>query len=272
MNSREAGQARVDIEQIIELSRSGKTLIEKLHPAEGILEVHQHNRFRWIYTGSNSILSLQDPEHPEKLQLPNQIAMMTALLWNDQPKQLLVLGAGCGAFERFINFHLPGVEFASLDADASLIKLAHRYFSMPEDWKVIHQQAEAYLATCERQYDVLFCDLFTGEFHAPCVYDEEFYRHATDCLTKGGALTINLLPSSETDLINLLLPLRRYFPSVMIFDVPHSGNVVILASQDPTPSENKLQERAAALQDRLKLNLLDNLNKFIKLPPITGDA
>jgi len=219
MSSQVQQRPTIDIGELIGISRSGKALRKVISGYDPKLEIHEANGLRWLYTGGKSILSLLDPQHPVKLLLPNQIAMTMALLWCDRPGKLLNMGSGCGAIERLFNHYLPELKVTSLDADKALTGIAQQYFSMPKDWHVINKTAEVYLAESHEKYDILFFDLFTRDTHAPCFYDEAFYRHTAQHLTDKGVIAINLLPASEEDLFKVLLPLRHHFPSFLMYPI-----------------------------------------------------
>lgn len=232
----------------------------------GALTVHEHDGYRWLCSGDAAIQSILRLDAPEKLLLPNHLAMLMGLLISNSPEAVLNLGTGTGAIERFLGNHLPALEIVSVDSNPSMIDLARAYFYLPRDWPVQLQTAEDYLQHSQQTFSLVLADLFAGGDHAPCLFDANFYRLVAQHLTETGVLSLNLCPRTEAEIVSILLALRQSLPWVMLVKVPDHGNMVLLAGKQPPPNDVELAQRASRLAPSLQLDFDALLNQIERLP------
>lgn len=156
--------------------------------------------------------------------------MLLGLLFPQKPLQLLNLGAGCGTFERFLFKYYPDVEVTSVETDSDIVEVARHYFYMPADHPVVHSSAERFLQNNKCKYDVIFCDLHNGKTHPSYLCDLDFYSHALQSLNEDGVLVINLIPDSERDLLDVLLPVRKVFKHQYLLEFDNYKNILLFVS------------------------------------------
>ncbi|MBU1192467.1 MAG: hypothetical protein KKA36_09780 [Gammaproteobacteria bacterium] len=233
----------------------------------GALTVHEHDGYRWLCSGDAAIQSVMRLDAPEKLLLPNHLAMLMGLPVSTSPAPVLNLGTGTGAIERFLNSRLPALELVSVDSNPSMIELARDYFYLPRDWPVQLQTAADYLQHSQQTFGLILADLFAGDNHAPCLFDADFYRLVAQHLTESGVLSLNLCPRTEDEIVSILVVLRQSLPWVMLVKVPDHGNMVLLAGRQPSPTATELAQRAGQLSHSLQLDFDALLNQIERLPP-----
>jgi spermidine synthase len=233
----------------------------------GALTVHEHDGYRWLCSGDAAIQSIMRLDAPEKLILPNHLAMLMGLPVSTSSAPVLNLGTGTGAIERFLNSRLPALELVSVDSNPSMIYLARDYFYLPRDWPVQLQTAEDYLQHSQQIFSLVLADLFAGGNHAPCLFDADFYRLVAQHLTEAGVLSLNLCPRTEAEIVSILVALRQSLPWVMLVKVPDHGNIVLLAGRQQSPSDTELAQRASQLSHSLQLDFDTLLNQIERLPP-----
>ncbi len=195
--------------------------------------------------------------------------MLAALGWCAQPPRILNLGFGGGAFERFFSARWPPARVTSVELDARMVELARRHFFVPLDWPVTIAAAAEYLRTCTDRYDLILCDIYSGEAHPPCLSDSDFYTHAARCLNATGVFVLNLSPGAERALLDLLLVMRRRFSASALATVPDSGNVVVVLSNGAQLDLDPPVDRVAALSRLLGIDLAGILRRFQRLPGAT---
>ncbi len=229
-----------------------------LHSAESngeLITVRQYQHYRWLTVGGEMIQSLIDLEQPEQVLLPNLQAMLLSLEFIEMPTQVLNLGAGGGVFDRFFHARYPQVSMISVESHALVTELAARYFHLPDASEIINTTAEAYLADHQAQYDLILCDIFSGENHPDCLYQPDFYNQIEICLASGGMLAINLLAESEEALLPLLRPFKDQFAWVLLYEVKNHDNVIIYLLKDQPKQSHQLLEKLSEFQQQYDMEL-----------------
>lgn len=232
------------------------------------LEVHESGPWRWLSLGDRPdiVQALFHRQHPHHPMMPYCTGMLTALLFQPQPRQALNLGLGCGAFERYLLRHHPQTALTSVEMQGAVVEVARRYFDLPANYPVVIDDAASYLKHCQQSYDLILCDLHDGS-HQPAVRDKPFLSNLSRCLSSTGILSMNLFGAKESyELVALLVWVRRQLPYTVLLKPPRSQNMVLLASRQPLPDMPELQRRADALQQHSGLALHDYLDCWQALP------
>lgn len=208
------------------LANTGELLVEV-----GEYSVRQNEKYRWLQDG-NAIQSVMDRQNPAKLLLPTHHAMFCAVACLPQATRVLNLGCGPGAVERKLNRDFQHLSCTSVDVSEQVIDLAKDYFQLPEDHAFIIMRAEEFLASNTDRFDIVMVDLFEHTTMAECFYDWVFYRDINSCIDPAGIVAFNLIPQDQNDLLQILLPLRQYFPNVWFSEIAGRSNIVLLATMD----------------------------------------
>ncbi|MCL6415137.1 methyltransferase domain-containing protein [Aestuariirhabdus sp. Z084] len=258
----------LNIDALVALSRTRQSLLNRLEDGSSTIEVHQAQGLRWLYVGDNSLLSLMQLEHPERLTLDYQLAMLCALLYRPLPERILDLGLGGGAFARFLHNKLPDAQCLSIERSPTLLSLAQRYFCLPETAMVEICDAEEHLQQSQKRYDLVLCDLFDGERHSRLLEQQGFYSLLSKRVDAGAVVALNILPKDAGHLLKVLLPLRVYFPYVALVDVADCGNYVLLAAREPLVEDSSLLTRINDFSDRFDVDLSRPLQALQHLPVV----
>jgi spermidine synthase len=259
----------VDVDEYLRLSKDSATLRYSTRDADTLIEVHEHDGDRWVYTHDRSILSMMRLDAPADPVMPNHIAMLAALLFRELPDSVLNLGFGTGAFERFFGDRLPHTRVVSVDTSATLVEVARAHFRIGQDWPVIIQSAGDFLRTNTQLFDFVLCDIFNGDSHPDCLYDAGFHADAARSLEPGGVMALNLSPATERELLDILVPIRKNFANVLLVNLVDYGNVVLFAMQHPPADIGEQSKRAQLLGTRLRLDLQHIPERITILPPVT---
>ncbi len=235
------------IEKIYDLEPEETELLFSETIDDQCIEVRQWQHYRWLNMGGEFIQTLIDLNNVEQILLPNLKAMLTVLLLSSSPKRLLSLGLGGASFERYFYKKRPEINVTSIEANEDIIQLAKDYFYLPDYIDCVHDTAEHYVSVCDIQYEIVLCDIFANEKQPDCIYDENFYANIHRCLTVDGVLAINLVPESEQDVIDILLPIKQRFENISLYVVPDHMNIVIFVSNKKLPDVDELNTRAEQL-------------------------
>ena len=243
------------LEKIYDLTPDQSTVLHSELVDDQLIEVRDFENYRWLQIGGESIQSLLDVDSPSMILLPNIQAMMASLIFCPEPKRILNLGFGCGSIERFLNKNLPDIEIVSLESSEKVIQLARKFFFIDDNRDVINTFAEEFLANDRATYDIILCDIYVDEEHHECLYEADFYENVFNRLDKEGVLAINLLPESEEDVVEVLLPMKNYFNHISLYEVPDHINVVIFASNGKLPNTDELDVATNQFFEKTDLDL-----------------
>ena len=193
------------------------------------LTVWENDYFRWLQEG-NAIQSVMSRAEPTRLVLPMHRYMLVALALNPSTRQLLNLGFGVGAVERKLNANFRAINVTSIEVSTTIIRIAKQYFQVSQAQSVEICDAQTFLNETSANYDVVMIDLFSSGRNAACLYNADFYRALRRCVHNDAWVAINIIPASERDLLEILVPLRQNFPTVAMATVPERKNIVLLAN------------------------------------------
>tara|TARA_R110002167_G_scaffold9121_15_gene41603 strand:+ start:291 stop:1097 length:807 start_codon:yes stop_codon:yes gene_type:complete len=235
------------------LSRSQGRLLFEAKQADKHYMVREGLGLRWLHFGSRDIQTILNLDHPDQLTAPYSRAMLSALLYQQNPTSLLNLGLGGGSFERFFHSRLPDLRITSVESDSQVIQLARRYFQLPPHHPVIVDDAARYLSRCQFSFDLIFCDIHLGNQHPSCLTDSSFHAAAYRCLSPTGVYTLNVLADSFPQMVEVLKSVRDSFPEVHLLDIPKRKNLIIFALKQSPPDTGDLLQRATQISERLNL-------------------
>lgn len=247
----------MSLEKIYDLTPEETELLYSVQDAEEIIEVRQWQQYRWLHLGDKSVQAVMKTDAVEQVILPNIQALLTVLLFCPKPERLLNLGLGGASLERYLDVNWPEVQLTSVESNKKIIELAKDYFYLPEKVDVKHDLADQFVQGQTQTYDIILADIFVAANQASCLYDESFYAGISKCIEETGVLAMNILPESEEDVVNVLLPMKNYFGYLYLLEFPDFSNAIIFASGKKIPNNDELSKRAEALFEKSQLDLRD---------------
>ena len=188
-----------------------------------------------------------------------------------QPERVLFIGLGGGsAPKKFLHDYPSLKRIDVVEIDPDVVKVAYRYFGLPEDPKLqvsvrdgrlfIAEKAREIAAGLAEPYDMVIIDAYsesTIPYHLTTV---EFLEDARRVLTPNGVVVSNIvgaLAGSQSRLLaSMTRTFRTVFPQVYLFPVDYwagtdeaNRNIILIASLNPEYWEAKdWQNRAAVYQ------------------------
>ena len=177
---------------------------------------------------------------------------MAAPLMTENPDtaDILVLGMGTGTYAKQCLRYFSGAKAEGVEIDEKITDLAHSYFELPEDIKVTTYDGRAFLAACDKKYDVIMVDAYqdiTIPFQMSSV---EFFTLVKEHLNEGGVMVVNMNMRSESaDGINSCLAdtISSVFDNVVTVDVEYSTNRELFAT-DSDGFMDRFEANTAALK------------------------
>ncbi|MES9968859.1 MAG: hypothetical protein ABW092_02425 [Candidatus Thiodiazotropha sp.] len=230
------------------------------------LEICEYDGLRWIRFTDGSIQSVMLIAEPAYPLLSYIQGLICSLLFVQKPTKLLNLGLGSGSIERFILSQFTEMELLSVEIDASLIELSKQHFHIPSDHRVVQMPAQHYLETNQLNFDILLSDLYPGQESNNAYLSPDFIMLAARALNEEGVFAVNLLPRSESEVVEVLYRIRKHFPWILIYDVPDMHNIILFCTLSPPPPPTTLTQRANQLRDLTGLDLSPISAQLIQLP------
>ncbi len=231
----------------LELSQT-ELLYEKVCNGE-LISIRQYQSYRWMSLGGEMIQSLINLDKPNELLLPNLNTMLYAIELVDRSVNCLNIGAGTGSIDRYLKHTFPDLNLVSIEADQKIAALAEQYFQIKQQ-DIVIATAEDYLKNNQQKFDLILIDIYAGEQHPKCLYDEQFYVSLSKAMAGQCIVALNLLPETEEDLLKILKPLNDHVHCLLLHEVPEHDNVIIFALYDANCTLDKMLNCVGLLENK----------------------
>lgn len=238
------------------------------------LQVREDKYWRWLLfqsdqideaCGSTPIQSLMYRSDPSRLIPAYMQVMCSGLAFlGDARGEILQLGLGGGAINRFLLQQLKIKNLVTVERHRAIIDIYRQYFSADPAEKsesVIEETADHFLQYYEGQaFDYIIIDLFDQRGLPDYCYTSEFYQSLRAKLENHGMLAINIPFWKQETLQKLFIALRKHFPVVSFAEIPEHQNLVLFASQSKLVADKKYLRK---LDDLLDINAFDCLTNLV---------
>lgn len=139
---------------------------------------------------------------PKKLVFNYTKLLFSALLLNNQPTDILIVGLGGGTMSNALHQLLPDSNITNIEIDPAMIKVARDHFNFIENDKVktFSRDGRLFIKRAKlkkRKYDWIILDAFNGDYIPEHLLTKEFLVEAKALLKKDGLLTSNTFISSQ---------------------------------------------------------------------------
>ena len=210
--------------------------------------------------GVEQLQSTIDLENPGQLQVAYTKTLFVSLLFKQRQERVLLIGLGGGGMVRFVEENLPSTSIEVVEIDPAVVRLAGEYFETSDGPRVtIHtEDAFDFVARRHEPFDAIYLDAFLRPSvdHNPDgktarLKTVEFLESMKNQLVEDGVLACNLISYRKTT-PNDLEALREVFATVEQYEVPGSGNLVVIASKrEVKRTEEEWLRVAARLETRV---------------------
>ena len=257
---------------MIKLFRSEKVLFESKDESGGIQVVERNGRLELRF-GNHIIQSAHDPAAPDFLALDYNRAMMAGLVFVPGASSLLQVGLGAGSLTRFIHRHFPGARQHVVELSQTVIDVAHRYFDLPVDSRLIITQADAgeYIRGCQERFDLIFLDAYLADGVAGHLETLDFYQLLRGLLNPGGWLVNNVWGSDVVHLRQVWKSMTGLFAQVHQTSVRADSNVIFYCGLSTRPvSERQIMQRARLLEARAPMEFTSFAGRMHRIQPLAS--
>lgn len=182
-----------------------------------------------------------------------------------EARSILMLGGGGYSVPKWllsdksIFGHNPDLELTVVELDPVMTEVAREYFQLPDDPRlsVEHQDARAFLNSQDRQYDLVFVDVFNSHYSIPFqMGTAEAVAGMKRAVAPGGALLMNIISAVEGEdgrlFRSIHANLANQFPKVAVYCVGRPGepekvqNLMVVAFADPAAEDRPAPQTAVS--------------------------
>lgn len=218
-------------------------------------------RLQFTNNATQSAMLLADPD---ALIAQYTRKMMAFLLFNPNPKHIVMIGLGGGSLPKFCYRNLPRSRITVVEIDADVIALRDE-FCIPKDderFRIVHDDGARYVERLDEPMDALLIDAFDAQGIARSLAKPEFYARAARHLTEDGTLVMNFWGPCERYVDNLVHARQAFGDSLLLVPVSGDANVLLFASRRPLP--NSVTAELETVATRLKMRLLLDFPHYLR--------
>ncbi|MGA2043770.1 MAG: fused MFS/spermidine synthase [Roseiarcus sp.] len=186
--------------------------------------------FRRLENGA--AISAIDLSRPSYQVVPYTKYLFAPALVAPDPKQVLSIGLGAGAFNRLFALAWPEATLTSVEIDPMIRDLAVEFTQFEEGARnrVVIEDGRRFLRRSGARWDWIVIDAFVrNSQYPPHLATAEFFALVADHLTEGGLLVINVISGNRL-FDCLVATIAAGFAGCVVFAAPGTANVVVLAS------------------------------------------
>jgi spermidine synthase len=235
------------------LSGQPKTLFTKTSDHHQII-VTDDGQFRHLKFG-DSLQSGMYVVDPVKSDFRYTEYFHLAWVFKRDIHSVLFLGLGGGSTPKKFHVDYPSLNIDIVEIDPVVVEVAERYFHFRSGprMRVIIDDARAYLAKTDKQYDLIVHDAYFSEAVPFHLITREFFHVAVPCLTPTGVFAFNLISDvvgPDNTLFRAVYKCwQELFTAIHVFPVDGKRNVMLIGTRTGAPlPKDEVVRRAAQLQ------------------------
>ena len=199
------------------------------------------------------------PDRPHELILPYTRALASSVLFQLQPKRVLVIGLGGGALPAFLRRHFPDTQITAVELDPKVIEVARQFFAFKDDdhLKAIEGDGRKFIETAQETYDLILLDAYGPDSIPRALATREFLEAVKKRLATGGVVASNIPGPDNNDLYDRMV--RTYeevFPELHVIRAPEPSvqQTLIALPEKIGLRKDDLVKRAQSLSEKVRLN------------------
>ncbi len=207
--------------------------------------------------------------------------MLAAPYFNESVSQqpidsMAVVGLAAGTIPKQFTRVFGPIDVDGIELDPEVVAVARDYFALNEEnINVIVGDGRYQMNRLHGPYDLVTIDAYKVPYIPWHLTTREFFEEVRARLNDDGIVAVNVgrVPEDRRLVAAMTATLEVVFPSVHAIDVPGSLNTILVATVQPTTTENLLRNRQQLpagvdpLLDRSLETAIDNL-----APPTESDV
>jgi spermidine synthase len=185
---------------------------------------------------SQSCSLLSQPEHLAFEYTRAMVAVL--LLWEPQPRRILLIGVGGGSIPMAVTAVQPGSDIDAVDIDEAVLTVAQRYFGLrPGPGLRLHALDGREFVSAARArgavYDAVLLDAFDAEGIPPSLFGEPFLQDIRALLAPSGVFLANTFAAGASYAQESAVAQRVFGRIHSVHLGATGGNRLIVAAQNP---------------------------------------
>lgn len=190
------------------------------------------------------------------------------LLYNPEPKRILVLGLGGGVIPRQMRHHYPDVIIDVVEIDPEILKVAAKYFKFKEDdnLKVHIEDGRTFVRKWLRdkgpKYDMIILDAFNSEYIPYHLMTREFIIQLDAVLTDDGVIVANVFYPDRLFEAELATFMATLGPCQVYLGIDSDNAMIVAAPKMLTIPQAIAQARILQPKHRFSFNILTVAKKL----------
>ncbi len=247
------------------------TLVYQSQDEEGIIEIVDQKGVRALHFGSHSRQSTMLINAPNQLHSLYARAMMGLLLFNESPRDVLMIGLGGGTITKYLLHQFADCKIKVIEYRSNVLKIARSHFGLPLDprLKVSIGCGGEYVSRqskkLRQQHDLIVIDAFDHEGMALEVSSENFFDACRSLLEDDGMLAINLWGTHKDTFKQVAWNMGRVFEwRILFLPVRKRGNIIGFAFREnaPKPTLKQLRDKGKELEQQYQLEFSTFVKDF----------
>lgn len=221
--------------------------------------VHEDGGVRCLRFNGGVAQSSMRISEPFELDLSYTRTMMGFLLFNVEPRHILIVGLGGGSLSKYCHRQFPQARITTLEINPDVLALRDE-FLVPQDderFQVVLTDASEYLTRSDIHADVILLDGYDAAGLPECLCAEPFYSHCWRALSAQGVLVANLWDGAPNRGV-YLNRLHAIFDGRVWWSKPlDSNNLIVFAVKNEHfyPQWSLLIRKAPSLGERYRPDL-----------------
>jgi predicted membrane-bound spermidine synthase len=241
-------------------SPAGAALIYEDESAYNYIQVARWGEANILFLNEGQgIHSMYYPDYPDYIQTGGTWDYYLAAPFFNAPPfgpqdvtSLAMVGLAAGTIPKQYTQVFGPIRIDGIEIDPAIVDVGREYFAMNEpNLNVIVQDGRLALAVSEEVYDVIGVDAYRLPYIPWHLTTLEFFQDIRDHLSEKGVLAINVGRTIDDRrlLAAFAATLGEVFPSIHVIDVPYTCNSIMVATVQPTATENLIANRDALPAD-----------------------
>jgi spermidine synthase len=195
-------------------------------------------------------------DRPLELVFPYAKMTLSSLLVQPHPERILIVGLGGGTLSDTYSLLFPQTEIVISEIDDAVFRVAKEFFGFQETDRISVDVSDArvYIKRAGlrgEKFDLVILDAFNGEYIPEHLMTTEFLEEVKRLLPADGMVVANTFSTSRLYAAESNT-YRDVFGEIFNIRMPATGNRVIVASMQPLPDRDTLEQRAPAFQQQLE--------------------
>lgn len=228
-----------------------RQLMDGIYPHPFVID---DGRVRRLHFSLKLVQSEMRLEAPDALAIAYTRAMLGFLLFQPQPRHVVIVGLGGGSLTKYCYRQLGRSRVTTVELMAGVIACRDWFLIPPDDERLRIVQADAadHFAGEPDGADAILLDAYDEDGLAPQLCTAAFYANLRAHLKPRGVLVANISGHGLTADTHLDLIREAFADRLLVIDVMSDGNRIAYAFKDPAfpPDWARLARGARELEAR----------------------